>query len=205
MGKQSVLRSIVAAVAISFASSAPASASAVIEIGTFGWQLDVFGFEYTLSVEASALWPDNGLVLDEVYVDFVTGDGSSGQAFFGGYTAANAVTLESGDIQADCLGIGVSVGPGSSWQVPGYSEPQEAGPEGFACMGLQSVPQDIVSAVLRFSYDTTLGTVTVAALGTPFDPLQPIFFEAATSVPEPSTLALFGAALAAFSLRRTRV
>jgi hypothetical protein len=187
------VRVFVAAVALVVCSSLPAAA-APIGIGLFSWQPDAGGVDFTLGVEVFGTeWPA-ALVLDDVFVDFERGDGSTGQAFFGGYDAGGVgqrVALDSSSIPL---------------QVPGFG------------VGFDPLPQDIVSAVLRFTYDATLGTVfvdplgpIVDALGSPTFDVREILFEAAATpptgpapVPEPSTLLLFGAPAVGLMLRRLR-
>jgi hypothetical protein len=79
------------------------------------------------------------------------------------------------------------------------------------CTPLWPLPQDIQSATLNFTYDDSLGTVTVNSLGpapfrSEFDETaaattqQQILFQptATATVPEPASLILFGTGLAVF-------
>ena len=189
MVKQHPVRLFVAALVLVVSSSLPASA-APIPIGLFSWQYDASNVDFTFGLEVfGSEWPVP-LALDDVFVDFARSDGSTGQAFFGGYDAGG-------------IGQRVSIDSTSSpLQVPGFGA------------GLDPLPQDIVSAVLRFSFDGSLGTVFVDTLGPQFDDLglptfdlREIVFDAASTpapVPEPSTLMLFGSALSGLALARHR-
>jgi hypothetical protein len=190
MLKQNPLRLLAGALLLVACSSLPASA-APITIGLFSWQYDASNVDFTLGLDIFVPdWPTS-LTLDDVFVDFMRSDGSTGQAFFGGYDGGG-------------VGQKVSVGSSSgSIQVPGFG------------VGLDPLPQDIVTAALHFSFDGTLGTVLVDTLGSQFDSLtgdptfdlREIVFDAASTpapVPEPSTLLLFGSPALALALRQMR-
>lgn len=199
-------RHAVAAVAALLFSSSAASAA---PIGLFSWQ-EVFFGEYTLAVDVFDAWADTGIELQGASVTFEQSDGTGGVASFAGYSAANVQELLTGDFQADCAATPAAIGAASgSVQVPGYAAARETATDaGSLCLGFLALPQDIVSATLNFSYDLSLGTVTVAALGTPFDnPVREILFTAAPApapVPEPSTLVCVALGLAGLAARRRR-
>src|ERR1043166_145444 len=120
MLKQNPLRLLAGALLLVACSSLPASA-APITIGLFSWQYDASNVDFTLGLDIFVPdWPTS-LTLDDVFVDFMRSDGSTGQAFFGGYDGGG-------------VGQKVSVGSSSgSIQVPGFG------------VGLDPLPQDIVT------------------------------------------------------------
>jgi hypothetical protein len=195
--------------------TAGTAAADPIAIGSFSWQTDAFG-EYTFGVDLFDTWPTNGLELQDVSVAFEQSDGTRGAASFGGYFATSVVSLGEDALLATCAPSPVTIGAGSgSMQVPGYSPAEEAGgDQDSLCLGLQALPQDIVSATLQFTFDALLGAVTVGSLGLPpapdqLDPGQLIMFEAApppppTAVSEPSTFACLAMALLALRASRCR-
>jgi hypothetical protein len=188
MSSKNPFRLLSIVVAFVIASALPASA-APVTVGLFGWQFDAGGVDLTLGLEIfGSDWP-GALVLDDVVVDFTRSNGSSGQAFFAFDPATNA-------------GQGISIDAAAgSLQI-----------QGLDGRPFEPLPQDIVAATLRFSFDEALGSVFVDTLGPQFDlsgvptfDIREIVFDAATTpVPEPSTLMLFGSTLAGLVLIRRR-
>jgi hypothetical protein len=193
MGRLNLARSIAGAIVLCVGSPVPASA---VEIGLFSWQPDAGGVDFTFAVDVFPEWPDE-LVLENVFVDFTRSDGTAAQGFFGAYSFDS--------LSSACVGEAIDVGVATgSLQAPGF------GAEPESCDALQPLPQDIVSAALNFSFDATLGTVTVESFGFLFDEFGQLFdarlilFEPAppAAVPEPSTLFLLSTVVVGWGGRR---
>ena len=170
---------------------APASEAAQMHIGNFAW---VTAPDDTATLAVDTFGPDPwpaALRLLYTYVSYTAPSGN-GVAFF------------DGDFSA-CQGFTVDIGAGDALQSPGHFT---------ACGG--PLPQDITSATLQYSWDASLGTVSVASLGPakgvgpgsvlvgpPSDQVVPIFFESARQVPEPAAALLLVAGLG-LAFRRVR-
>lgn len=198
MRKRPIGLLVAAATALVIGSAAPASAE-FVSVGSFGWTMDAFGVP-TLGVDIFADFPDFpgwpiDLVIRDVYARFTRQDGAEGQAFFGylhdssGGCAGETATLDAST---------------TSLQIPGIN-PTTA----FDCSPADPLPDDVLRAELMFSFDASIGAVSVGELDgppDPFGPAQPIMFErATTSVPEPTTAVLFGAGLMGLGVPRFRL